>query len=170
LARKFNDYGKTPPEMRLAVATAYARSTNDLEGLKRKYRESDSDEDRIKILQSMTTFGNEVLVKKTLDFAISGQVKRQDVISVVTAATKNPQVRDMAWEWLKSNIGKLQELYHGTGLLSGVLMSIIPVLCVGHVSEAEDFFAKHPIAEAEAGIKVGLEKLHVYDRLVRSIA
>ncbi len=118
----------------------------------------------------MTTFGNEELVKQTLNFAVGGQVKRQDVISVVIAATKNPQVRDMVWEWLKSNIGKLQELYQGTGLLSGVLMSIIPVLCVGRVSEAEDFFAKHPITEAESGIKVGLEKLRVYDRLVKSIA
>jgi len=170
LGRKFSDYGKTPPDMRLAVATAYARSTNDLEGLTRKYRESGSDEDRIKFLQSMTTFGNEELVKRALNFAMSGEVKRQDVISVVIAATKNPQVRDMAWEWLKSNVGKLQELYQGTGLLSGVFMSIIPVLCIGRVSEAEDFFAKHAISDAKAGIKVGLEKLRVYDRFVKSIA
>ncbi len=170
LARKFNDYGKTPPDMRLAVAIAYARSTNDLEGLTRKYRESVSDEDRIKFLQSMTTFASEELVKRTLNFAISGEVKRQDVISVVSAATKNPEVRDMAWEWLKSNMGKLRELYEGTGLLSTVFMSIIPVLCVGRVSEAEDFFTKHAISDAETGIKVGLEKLRAYDRLVKSIA
>ena len=170
LARNFKDYGKTPPDMRLAVATAYARSTNDLDGLTRKYRESSSDEDRIKFLQSMTIFSDGDLVKRTLNFAISGEVKRQDVIGVLNAATENPQVKDMTWEWLKSNIGKLQELYQGTGLLSIDFMSMIPVLCVGRVSEAEDFFAKHAISEAEAGIKVGLEKLRVYDRLVRSVA
>ena len=170
LARKFVDYEKTPPDMRLAVATAYARSTNDLEGLTRKYKESGSDEDRVKFLQSMTTFGKEDLVRRTLNYAISGEVKRQDVVSVVIAATKNPQVRDTVWEWLKSNIGKLQELYQGTGILSNDFMSIIPVLCVGRVSEAEDFFAKHAISDAEVGIKVGLEKLRVYDRFVKSIA
>lgn len=170
LARNFDDYGKTSPDMRLAVATAYARSTNDLDGLTRMYRESSSDEDRIKFLQSMTTFSGEELVKRTLNFAISGEVKRQDVISVVTAATKNPEVKDMTWDWLKSNMGKLQELYQSTGLLSTVFMSIIPVLCVGRLSEAEDFFAKHPISDAGAGIKVGLEKLRAYDQLVKSIA
>ena len=170
LARDFNDYGKTPPDMRLAVATAYARSTNDLDGLTRKYRESSSDEDRIQFLQSMTTFSDGELVKRTLNFAISGEVKRQDVISVVIAATENPQVKDMTWEWLKSNIGKLQELYQGTGILSTVFMSNIPVLCVGRLSEAEGFFAKNAISNADAGIKVGLEKLRVYDRLVKSIA
>ena len=170
LARNFNDYGKTPPDMRLAVATAYARSTNDLDGLTRKYRESSSDEDRIQFLQSMTTFSDEELVKRTLNFAISGEVKRQDVISVVIAATENPQVKDMTWEWLKSNIGKLQELYQSTGLLSIEFMSIIPVLCIGRLSEAEDFFAKHAISDAEVGIKVGLEKLRAYDRLVKNIA
>jgi len=118
----------------------------------------------------MTIFSDGDLVKRTLNFAISGEVKRQDVIGVLNAATENPQVKDMTWEWLKSNIGKLQELYQGTGLLSIDFMSMIPVLCVGRVSEAEDFFAKHAISEAEAGIKVGLEKLRVYDRLVRSLA
>jgi hypothetical protein len=48
-------------------------------------------------------------------------------------------------------------------------MSIIPVLCVGRVTETEDFFAKHAISDAEAGIKVGLEKLRVYDWLVKSM-
>jgi hypothetical protein len=67
-------------------------------------------------------------------------------------------------------MGKLQELYQSTGLLSTVFMSIIPVLCVGRLSEAEDFFAKHPISDAGAGIKVGLEKLRAYDQLVKSIA
>ncbi len=169
LARSFSDYEKTTPDMRLAVATAYARSTNDFEGLTRKYRETSSDEDRIKLLQSMTTFGDEELVKRALNFAISGEVKRQDVISVVIAAADNPQVRNMNWGWLNSKIGKLQDLYQSTGLLSIVFMSIIPVLCIGRVSEAEDFFAKHPIPDAQAGLKVGLEKLRAYDRLVKSV-
>jgi tricorn protease interacting factor F2/3 len=169
LARNFSDYGNISPDMRLALATAYARSTNDLEGLTRKYRESSSDEDRIKFLQSMTTFSSEELVKRTLNLAITGEVKRQDVVSVVTAAAKNPDVKDMAWDWLKSNIGKLQELYQGTGLLSTVFMSIIPILCIGRLTETDDFFAKHAISDADVGIKVGLEKLRVYDWLVKSM-
>jgi tricorn protease interacting factor F2/3 len=168
LARDFKGYVKVPPDMRLAVATAYARSTNDIEGLLRAYRASSSDEDRVKFLEAMTTFAGQALVKRTLDFAISGEVKRQDVIGVVGGAAANHQAKPMVWDWLQLNIGKLQELYHSTGILSGAFLSIIPVLCVGRVQEAEGFFAKHMIPDAEMGIKAGLEKLNAYDRLVRT--
>jgi len=169
LGRDFKDYGRVPPDMRLAVATAYARSTNDIEGLTRVYHESSSDEDRIKFLDSMTTFSDEGLVRRTLNFALSGEVKRQDVIWVVLGATENPQAKDTTWNWLKSNVDKLQALYQSTGLLSQAFMSVIPILCVGRLAEAEDFFATHQIPDADAGIKTGLEKLQAYDRLVRDL-
>jgi aminopeptidase N len=169
LGRDFKDYGHVPPDMRLAVATAYARSTNDIEGLTRVYNESSSNEDRTKFLDSMTTFSDEGLVRRTLDFALSGEVKRQDVIWVVLGATENHQAKDMTWNWLKTNIDKLQGLYQSTGLLSQAFMSTIPILCVGRLTEAEDFFATHQIPDADIGIKTGLEKLHVYDRLVKDL-
>jgi aminopeptidase N len=169
LAHDFKDYAKVAPDMRLAVATGYARSTNDLEGLTRIYRESSSNEDKANFLDAMTAFTDEALVKRALDFAINGEVKRQDVIRVVIRATDNPQARDIAWSWLQSNIGKLQEIYQSTGILSGAFLAILPVLCIGKVQDAEDFFANHMIPDAEMGIKAGLEKLHAYDRLARTI-
>jgi len=63
----------------------------------------------------------------------------------------------------------LQELYDGTGFLSLKLPSIIPPLCLGRVEEAETFFAEHMTPDARTGIKVGLERLHVYDRLANEI-
>jgi tricorn protease interacting factor F2/3 len=169
LAGGFKEYGKVPPDMRLAVATAYAKSTNDHDGLLRAYRASRSEEDKIKFLNSMTLFSNERLVEGTLNFSLSGEVKRQDIIGVVHRAAANPYVRDMVWGWFKSKIGKLQDLYHDTGLLSIHLPSMIPLLCVGRVAEAESFFAEHMIPDAETGIRVGLEKLHAYDRLAGEI-
>jgi len=169
LAKEFREYANVVPDMRSAVAIAYAKSTNDIDGLISAYRKSTSDEDKVKILGAMTDFTDERLIAKTLDFAFSGEVKRQDVIGAVAGAAQNPHVRNMVWDWLRSKIGKLQELYVGTGLLSSIFASIIPVLCLGRVTEAETYFKKNMIPDAGIGIKVGLEKLRVYDRLMKEI-
>lgn len=169
LADDFKDYGRISPDMRMAVARGYARSTNDLEGLERLYRESNSDEDKVNYLDAITAFANETLVKQALDFAISGEVKRQDIVRVLLRTLDNPQAREIAWRWLQSNIEKLQETYQSTGILSEAFMAIIPILCIGKVREAEDFFSKHVIPDAEMGIKAGLEKLHAYAQLAKTI-
>ena len=169
LAEEFKDYAKTPPDMRPAVATAYAKSTNDFDGLISAYRKSTSDEDKTKILSAMTVFADENLIRKTLEFSLGGEVKRQDVAAAVTGAAQNPHVRGVVWAWLKSNIEKLRELYRGTGLMSSIFASIIPILCLGRVSDAETYFHEHVFPDAEIGIKVGLEKLHAYDRLMNEI-
>ena len=169
LAPRFKEYQKVPPDMRSAVATAYATYTNDLDGLIQAYRKATSEEDKNKFLSAMTVFDDEKLVERTLNFAFAGEVKRQDIIWAVMGAAGNPHARDLVWGWLEGGIGKLQELYQGTGLLSQAFAGMIPVLCLGRVPEAENFFTDHMIPDAETGIKVGLEKLQVYDRLATEI-
>ncbi len=165
----FKDYGKVPPDMKQAVALAYARSTNDFQGLQRAYRGSNSDEDKAWFLDAMTAFTDGALVQESLDYSLSGEVKRQDVVRVIHAAAQMPHAKDIAWTWLQSNMEKLRELYKDTGVLSDIFSSVIPILWVGRIQQVEDFFGKHIMPDAEVGIKAGLEKAGAYDRLVRSI-
>jgi tricorn protease interacting factor F2/3 len=169
LAESFKDYDKVPPDMKLAVAQAHARSTNDFEGLVKAYGECNSDEDKVRILYAMMMFTDPASLQRAVDFALSGQVKRQDAIAIVRPASANPEAQDIAWNWLRSNIIKLQEMYHGTGILSEQFLSVIPVLGVGRVQEIEEFFDKHKMPDSEAGIKAGLERLRAYDRLVSNL-
>lgn len=170
LAPKFREYENVLPDMKQAVALAYARSMGDYDSLVTAYRKSSSDEDKVRLLNAMTAFTNESLVKRTLDFALSGEVKKQDVRSVILASTEKPDAKNVTWTWLQDNIERLRELYQSTGILSGTFLSIIPILGIGRIEEAEKFFNKHKMPEAEVGIRAGLEKLQAYDRLVRSIA
>ena len=169
LGKGFTDYNSALPDMKQAIALAYARSTNDFDGLVKAYRQSNSDEDKVKFLSAMTSFTDPPLLQKTLEFALSGEVKRQDVIGVILAATGNPHTARVTWAWLQSNMEKIREMYSNTGALSTVFNTMIPILGVGRIQEVENFFRKHSIPEAESGIKAGLEKLRAYDRLVRNI-
>jgi tricorn protease interacting factor F2/3 len=170
LGNEFKDYPKVPPDMKQAVAVAFAISKGDFNQLVAAHRESSSDEDKDRFLAAMAAFTDIGLVQKAMDFALSGEVKRQDVIWIAYAATERPQLKEITWNWLKSNIERLQEIYRSTGILSGVFQTLIPILGIGRIPEMEQFFDEHKIPEAEMGIKAGLEKLHAYDRFVRNTA
>lgn len=169
LGDRFYDYEMVEPDMKGAVASAFARASGDLERIVMKYRESESDEDRIRLIQSMMSIKDQSLIALALGFALSGEVKRQDVGSMLLASIGNPDARKAIWIWLKMNIERLRKIYEGTGFLSRILLSAIPFLGIGRAEEVEKYFLQNQIDEAETGIKAGLERLKIYGKLVERI-
>ncbi len=169
LASKFKEYGQVEPDMKEALAVAYARSTCNYDELVSVYRESRSDEERVRLLHAMTAFRDESLLIRCLAFALSREVKKQDLGGVVFTITENPDARNVSWNWLRANTGRIRKLYQGTGLLSAIFLSTIPILGVGRIQEVEEFFRGNRMPEAERGIMAGLEKLKAYDKLVNSM-
>jgi tricorn protease interacting factor F2/3 len=97
-----------------------------------------------------------------------GEVKKQDQVTLISATMRNPYAKDTTWTWLKSSMPHLRRVYEGTGDLSRLLQSCIPILGIGRVEEVERYFNENRIPEAQSGIKAGLEKLKIYQRLVNS--
>jgi tricorn protease interacting factor F2/3 len=102
---KLNDLANVEPDMKRSVVMGYARSSNDYDGLIGRYTKSTTDEERLRYLEGLASFKNPELVAKTLDFALSGKVKRQDVRNVILYATANPDAKISLWEWFKKVIG-----------------------------------------------------------------
>lgn len=169
LGSKFEDYARVEPDMKDSVAIAYARGYNNLETIVKKFRESDSDEERVRLLVSMMCFREPSLIAISLGLSISGDVKRQDVGTAILATLRNPDARDITWTWLRINIAKLAKIFEGTGTLSSILIYAIPILGIGRVEEAKRFFKKMLLPDAEKGIEAGLDKLEAYDRLANNI-
>jgi tricorn protease interacting factor F2/3 len=168
LGSKFDKYETVEPDMKEAVAVGYARAFRDFESIARKYRQSISDEEKERLLVSMTTFKDPRLLSNLFELVKDGEVKKQDQLTLVSAMTRNPDAREMAWTWLKSNMAQLREVYEGTGDLSRLLQSCIPILGIGRVEEVERYFTEYSLPEAQKGIRAGLEKLRIYQRLVNS--
>jgi tricorn protease interacting factor F2/3 len=93
-------------------------------------------------------------------------VKKQDQVILISATIRNPYAKDTTWKWLKSNMPHLRGVYEATGDLSRLLQSCIPILGIGRVEEVEKYFNENRVPEAQNGIKAGLEKLRIYQRLV----
>jgi aminopeptidase N len=125
-------------------------------------------EEKVRLLVSMATFKEPRLLSQSLELAQKGEIKKQDQITMIGAATRNPYARQAAWTWIKLNISYLKETYEGTGDLSQLLQFCIPILGIGRVEETERYFDENRVREAQNGINAGLEKLKIYQRLVNS--
>ena len=151
--------------MKRSVVMGYARSSNDYDGLIGKYTKSTTDEERLRYLEGLASFKNPELVAKTLDFALSGKVKRQDVRNVILYATANPDAKNPIWQWFKRNMAKLEEMYSGTAQFSIILREYLSIIGVGRLAEVEKFFSEHKVTGAD----IALERLRIYDQLARTL-
>jgi tricorn protease interacting factor F2/3 len=162
---KFKDLASVEPDMKRSVVMGYARSSNDYDGLISRYTKSTTDEERLRFLEGLVSFKNPELIAKTLDFAFSGKVKRQDVRNVILYATSNPDGRTVVWQWFKKNMTKLEAMYAGTAQFSIILREYFSIIGVGLAAEVEKFFSEHKVIGAD----IALERLRVYDQLAKKI-
>jgi tricorn protease interacting factor F2/3 len=163
---KFKDLASVEPDMKRSVVMGYARSSNDYDGLISRYTKSTTDEERLRFLEGLVSFKNPELIAKTLDFALSGKVKRQDVRNVILYATANPDARTAIWEWFKRNMAKLEQMYAGTAQFSIILREYFSIVGVGLATKVEKFFSDHKVIGAD----IALERLRIYDQLAKKIS
>ncbi len=164
-ASQFKDLATVEPDMRRSVVMGYARSSNDFDGLIDLFKKSTTDEERLRYLEALASFRKPELVAKTLDFAVAGNVKRQDIRNVLFYATANPDAYNATWNWFKKNADKLDTMYSGTAQFSIVLREAVSILGVGRANEVETFLKEHDYIGAD----IALERLRIYDRLAKSI-
>ena len=163
---KFKHLADVEPDMKRSVIVGYARSSNDYDGLLDAYKKSTTDEDRLRYLEGLASFKRPDLVRKVQDFAMAGNVKRQDIgRGLLQFASSNPDAHAVTWEWFRDNIEKLDKMYEGTATLSAYMRLYISVIGVGRVREVEKLFSEHKLAGADAT----LERLKIHDRLANEI-
>jgi tricorn protease interacting factor F2/3 len=166
---KFKDYDKVEPDMKGAVVTAFARSTGDFDTLLRNYKSRSSEEEKARFLSGLTSYKDPSLVSRALSLAISGEIKKQHVLNLLGGANRNPDARDVTWEWLSKNIDWLRKVYEGVGTVSRYLTIAIPCFGIGRGEELKRFFATHKIPEAGRGIEAGIEKLKINELFLQRI-
>ena len=81
---------------------------------RKRYLREEIPEERNRLLASMAMSSSPVLVRKALDFSMSGEVRLQDTYILPANAAANPSGRAVVWEWTKSNWKKLMKM-HGIG-------------------------------------------------------
>jgi len=156
--------------MKEAVAIAYARAYADFDAILKRYRESVSDEEKVRLLGAMMAFKETRLLSKSLQLALGNEVKKQDIATMLLASVRNPDAKETVWEWIKLNIARLREVYQGTGKLAQLLQYSVPILGLGRAEDVRRFFDHNRIPEAQRGIDAALERLEIYEKFMNKIS
>ncbi len=99
-------------------------------------------------LALLAIFEDPALVKRTLDFATSGEVRNQDSWQLIAALLANSSTRTQAWDYVRANWDKVHaQLTASSGQR---IVSATGSFCtVAERDQAKQFFATHPVENSE---------------------
>ena len=116
-------------------------------------------EEHYRYLYALADFSDPALVRRTMDYIISPEVRNQDTALFAARLLGNPDARRLAWELLQARWDDLQKK---TGQVFGspVLISSLSNFCDAESrSEIERFFSAHKVPEAERTLQQSLERI-----------
>jgi puromycin-sensitive aminopeptidase len=113
---------------------------------------------RAAALYTLTDFHNPLLVERTLQLAISGEVKNQESHYLLTRLFDAPETRVQAWTFLKQNWQKASATL--TVSSSQRVISAMGSFCskADH-DDVSEFFSAHPVESAQRTLQIALSKI-----------
>ena len=125
-------------------------------------RDSELQEEKIRLLISLARFSDVDLLKDLLARSLTDDVRSQDTITLVSAVAANIRGRDIAWEFVKDNWTEFDKRYGGGGFGLMRLVAITGSFTSEEkATEREDFFKEHPTPAAERTIRQSLERIRI---------
>jgi aminopeptidase N len=109
---------------------------------------------------ALTSFKEKVLIKKTLSFIMSENVKNQDAPHLLATVWQNKDGRDLTWQFIKNNWKIILKKYgEGGHFLSRLLTPLGGHIKLKDLEDAKKFFAKNLAPGADRTIKQAYEKI-----------
>ena len=80
-------------------------------------KDSELEEERVRILRSMTCFSDKLLLQQLLEKSLSDEIRYHNTIGIVVGIGNNPSGEELAWEFLKSNWEEFNRRYGELSLI-----------------------------------------------------
>jgi aminopeptidase N len=110
-------------------------------------------------LFTLPRFSDPKLLQRTLEFAISPDVRSQDALQVVTSVMRNPAGRDLAWDFIRSHWDAVAKA--GGPFASAEVVGATSVFCDTRMrDQVTEFFTAHKVAAAERTYKQSIERIN----------
>ena len=118
-----------------------------------------SPEDYYGYFFTLSQFGDPKLLQRTLDFAISPDVRSQDALSLVTGVLNNPAGEQLAWDFIRQHWSDLEKA--GGPFASAQVVGATSTFCdAGKRDQVTEFFNAHKVAAAERTYKQSIERIN----------
>jgi len=108
---------------------------------------------------TLSQFSNPQLLQRTLDFAISPDVRSQDALQLVTGVLDNPAGQQLAWDFIKQHWSELEKA--GGPFASAQVVQATSSFCdAGLRDQVTEFFTSHKVEAAERSYKQSIERIN----------
>jgi aminopeptidase N len=110
-------------------------------------------------LFTLAQFSDPRLLQRTLEFAVSPNVRSQDALNVVTSVMGNPAGQQLAWDFIRQHWTEIERA--GGPFASAEIVGATSAFCdAGLRDQVTDFFTAHKIAAAERTYKQSIERIN----------
>jgi aminopeptidase N/puromycin-sensitive aminopeptidase len=110
-------------------------------------------------LRTLARFRDPALVKRTLDYLVSGEVRNQDTWIALTALLRDRATRDQTWECMQKNWDKVHaQLTVSSG--AEVVRATGNFCTVRQRDEVIDFFATHKMEASERTLAKAVDSIN----------
>jgi aminopeptidase N/puromycin-sensitive aminopeptidase len=110
-------------------------------------------------LFTLPQFNDPKLLQRTLDFAISPDVRSQDALGVITSVMGNPAGQELAWDFVRAHWPEIEKA--GGPFASAQVVGATSVFCdTGSRDQVTEFFSAHKVAAAERTYRQSIERIN----------
>jgi aminopeptidase N len=115
-------------------------------------------EQQTQALITLASFEDPALVKRTLDYVVSGAVRNQDSWILLARLLANPTTQVQTWDYIRQNWEKVQAQFTTN---SGVrVVAAVGSFCsVAQREEVTTFFASHPVDASERTLAKSVQSI-----------
>lgn len=127
---------------------------------RKMYKEDKLEEEKERIAKAMASFKDEKLVKKTLEFAISKEVRDNFAPYLIAAVWRNKTNQKVVWGFMKENWSLILKRYGENGLLLSKLLYLLGNHTkIEDLKDAKKFFSKQIAPGAERTLLQAYERI-----------
>jgi aminopeptidase N len=110
-------------------------------------------------LHTLARFRDPALVKRTLDYIASGEVRNQDSWTLLVALLRHRETRDQTWDYIQRNWDKVHaQLTVSSG--ADVVRATGSFCTVRQRDEVVDFFATHKVESSERTLAKAVDSIN----------
>ena len=110
-------------------------------------------------LFTLPQFTDQALLQRTLNFAISPDVRSQDALGVISSVMENPAGQQLAWDFVRQHWTEVEKA--GGPFASAQVVGTTATFCdAGLRDQVTEFFTAHKVAAAERTYKQAIERIN----------
>jgi len=108
---------------------------------------------------TLPQFRDTKLVERTLQFAVSPEVRSQDALGLISNVMDNPEGQKLAWDFVRQHWSEVEKA--GGPFASAQIVGTTSIFCdAGLRDQVTEFFNAHKIAAAERTYRQSIERIN----------